>query len=243
MNSVNYTFFLSLAVIAIGYVFKISGILNDQHGKSLSTIIINVTLPALILKTLSTIELDFSLMLMPLFCLLFNLLTASLAYPLFKGRENRERGVAMLTSVGFNVGLFAYPLVEALFGSKGLKQVAMFDFGNAFVVFGLSYLLGYTFSARRREGKLSVKTAALLLLKSVPFMSYILAIILNLTRLAIPQPVQDILDIVARANTAMALLVLGLTLNFKFVVLVQVFQIKIERIADILLNILLDFFL
>jgi len=215
MNT-NYTFLLSLAVIAIGYLFKMIGILNAKHGKSLATIIINVTLPALILKTLSTIALDFSLVLMPLICVAFNVVIAGLAFLLFRKRINQERGVAMLCSTGFNIGLFAYPLIEALFHQAGLKQIAMFDLGNAFIVFGLSYLLGYQYSAKNQSGKFSLKKAALLLLKSVPFMSYILAITLNLTRIAIPKPALDVLAILAQANMGMALLVLGLTLNFQF---------------------------
>lgn len=216
MTSINYTFFLSLSIIAIGYILKASGFLSVEHGRSAAKIIFNVTLPALIIKTISFIDLSFTMIIMPVICIGFSIIVLTAAFYLFKNKPDSDRGISMITSAGFNVGLFSFPLIEGLFGSEGLKLMAMFDFGNAFIIFGPVYLLGYTFSSAGGKDQLTVINSVKLLITSIPFMSYIVAILINILNFKIPLPVYDLLSILARSNMALALLTLGLTLNFKF---------------------------
>ncbi|MGI6561721.1 MAG: hypothetical protein ACOX3Q_04040 [Clostridia bacterium] len=77
---------------------------------------------------------------------------------------------------GFNIGLFAYPLVEAIWGQEGLKHFGMFDMGNAIVLFGLCYILAGHFSSE--EEKADFKSIAKKLIKSVPLVSYVLTLTL-----------------------------------------------------------------
>ena len=216
MAGFNYTFLLSLSIIAAGFVLKKAGVLSADHGKALSRIIINITLPALILKTVSSIELDFSLFMAPLICIMFSFAVAFFAGLIFKNEAPAEKGPAQMSSVGFNIGLFAYPIIQGLFGAEGLSTVAMLDVGNAFIVFGLSYLLGYL-SSGAGDGR-PVNAAGILKLfaTSIPFMSYVAAVAMNLAGLSFPRFAGDLLDTLGRANTGMALIVLGLTLDFNF---------------------------
>ena len=48
---------------------------------------------------------------------------------------------------GFNIRLFAYPLVEAIWGLEGLKYFGMFDMGNSIIVFGVCYIFTSVYSA------------------------------------------------------------------------------------------------
>lgn len=187
-----------------------------EHGKALSRIIFNITLPALILQTISKIELDFSLFLAPLICFFHSLGVSVLSGFLFKNEFDKTKGISRMCSVGFNVGLFAYPIISGLFGASGLSAIAMFDFGNAFVVFGLSYFLGFMYSGNRAGQKLTFKEIFNLFSTSIPFMSYLIAIILNVTGFRISGFPSDVLEVLAQANTGMALIVLGLTFDFRF---------------------------
>ncbi len=216
MHSVNYIFTLSLSVIALGYILKSTGYLSAEHGKSASRIIFNVTLPALIIKTISTIDLNKEMIMMPMFCFFFAFVPLAVSYFVFRKHPKKERGTSMITAAGFNVGLFSFPLIEGLFGDKGLKLMAMFDFGNAFVIFGLVYLLGYSFSVKAESKKLTPGISIKLLFTSIPFMGYILGIVINVSGAVLPGPVIDFLGVLSRANMALALLTLGLTLNFSF---------------------------
>lgn len=216
MSGLNYIFLKTLSVVGISFLLKKAGVLSMEHGKALSRIIFNITLPALILQTISKIELDFSLFLAPLICLFHSLGVSVLSGFLFKNEFDKTKGISRMCSVGFNVGLFAYPIISGLFGASGLSAIAMFDFGNAFVVFGLSYFLGFMYSGNRAGQKLTFKEIINLFSTSIPFMSYLIAIILNLTGFRFSGFTYDVLEVLAQANTGMALVVLGLTLDFRF---------------------------
>lgn len=216
MTGIHVIFLKTLAVIAIGFLLKQTNVLTSEHGKSLSRIILNITLPAVILKTISTIELDISLFMAPLVCLFHSTVVAIVSIFLFRRESSHDKGVAQMSSVGFNIGLFAYPIILELFGSSGLSIVAMLDFGNAFIVFGLSYFLGYISSVKRAGQKLSLTGIIMLFTTSIPFMCYLIAVVMNLTGVRFSGIPADVIDIIAQANTGMALIVLGLTLDFRF---------------------------
>lgn len=120
--------------------------------------------------------------------------------------------------IGFNVGHFAYPLIEGIWNEEGLKYIAMFDIGNAMVIFVICYILGLIYSPNNdfQDKKELAKNILFKLLKSAPLMSYIIAIILNFLNIKFPIFVLDLLDVLSRANMALTLLLLGIFLNFKF---------------------------
>jgi len=121
-----------------------------------------------------------------------------------------------MTVIGFNIGLFAYPMIEMIWGEKGLLYVIMFDIGNSFVIFGLSYTIGLIFSPKNniKEDKIHFKVIILHLIKSIPLMSWVIAILLKISNVIFPIFVIDLLDILSRANMALTLLLLGIFLNF-----------------------------
>lgn len=212
--SSSYTFLITLSVIFVGYVLKRAGKLTEELGKNLSLVVINVTLPSLILNTITTIELDRSLVVAALISIVFSVGMIFLSKRLFRNEKNKAE--AVLNSLGFNIGLFAYPIIEGLFGSDGLKTIAMFDFGNAIIVFGLLYLICYGYSSKNKDKPLNKKRILTLFLGSLPFMSYIVAISLNLMGLTLPRLIGDVVGVLAKANMGLVLLVLGLNLNFTF---------------------------
>ena len=71
MVDVNLIFILSLIIIVIGYVIKKLNIITEENGKIIVKVIFNVTLPAVILKVTSTVELNIALILLPLIVLIF----------------------------------------------------------------------------------------------------------------------------------------------------------------------------
>ncbi|MGV9173434.1 MAG: AEC family transporter, partial [Promethearchaeia archaeon] len=53
MTDPNLVFFLSLAIILIGYLIKRANIISEEEGKGIAKLIINVTLPALIFDVIT----------------------------------------------------------------------------------------------------------------------------------------------------------------------------------------------
>lgn len=218
MADVNYVFFLSLIIIALGYMIKRLNIITEENGKVVAKVIFNITLPAVILNVMSTIVFSLSLILLPLVNVMFSLGMFVIGLILFKNRPRKIKGLALMTLIGFNVAHFSFPLVEGIWGQDGLRYIALVDVGNAFTIFVVCYLVGSIFSSNIDADHLNidVKHIAKQLLKSAPLLSYILALVLNFSGVILPIFFKDLISVLARANTALSLLLLGIYLNFKF---------------------------
>ena len=123
-----------------------------------------------------------------------------------------------MTTVGFNIANFFFPLVEGIWGQAGMQYIALVDAGNAFTIFVLCYILAMMYSPNNQDKivKIDFKYILKRLIRSAPLLSYIVALIINFTGIFIPSFISDLIDIVAGANTALALLLLGIFLQFKF---------------------------
>ncbi|WFR57440.1 AEC family transporter [Anaerocolumna sp. AGMB13025] len=214
MSDVNSQFLLSLLIIALGYISKRLNLVKEQDGEGISRIIFNFTLPSLVINTFSTIKVEPSLALIPVINIVYCTFLAALAVFFFKKEFQKNKGVFSMTSVGFNIGLFAYPLVEALWGKEGLKYFGMFDMGNALIVFGLCFFMASYYSSE--DGKVDFKELLKKISTSVPLLVYILTLLLNVTGLSYPKTVLEVTGILSKANMPLSLLVLGIYLSFSF---------------------------
>ncbi|TFG07565.1 MAG: AEC family transporter [Promethearchaeota archaeon] len=212
----NYVFLLSLIIILIGHVIKRLKIITEKNGKIIARIILNVTLPALIFLVINNIEIRIALIILPFICLGYSASLAFIAFLIFRKRPNEKKGLILMTAIGYNIGLFAYPLIEMIWGPEGLVYVIMFDIGNSFVIFGLSYSLGLIFSPKYnlKQKKFEFKPIVIKLLTSIPLMALLVALTLKLLTISLPLFALDLLAVLSRANMALTLLLLGIYLNF-----------------------------
>lgn len=214
MASFNHQFLYCVIIIAIGYILKRSNILKEKDGEGLSRIIFNLTLPTLIIVTFSDIKIEPSLFLLIFIAFIYGIISGFLSLFVMRRSIKLEKGMIGMMVPGFNIGLFAYPLVEVIFGKEGLTYFGMFDVGNAFIVFGLSYLIGSYYSSD--EVELNFKTAISKMSKSIPFMTYILVVVINLVGWRLPETVLHVSEIISAANMPLSLLLLGIYLSFSF---------------------------
>jgi predicted permease len=218
MTDINYIFLLSLIIIIIGYIVKKLGVITEENGKIVAKLIFNVTLPAVIFKIATNIDFNLTLILLPIINILFGLLMALIGFIIFKNHPKQTKGLILMTLIGFNVAHFSYPIIEGIWGEKGMQYIALVDIGNAFTIFVLCYIIGsiYAPSINNEAKKVNIKHILKRLMYSTPLISYILALIISLSNIMIPNFLVDLVDIIARANSALSLLLLGIYLNFKF---------------------------
>jgi malate permease and related proteins len=210
----NQEFLYIIIIIAFGYLLKRVNILQEKDGEVISKIIFKITLPALVLVTFDSVKIETSLFLLPVIVLVYGIVSAILGLLFYKNEERELKGSLMMLSSGFNVGLFAFPLVYAIWGMDGLTYFSMFDVGASFIVFGISYILGSYFS----EEGLNLNPIEILkkLGKSIPLMTYMIASILNFCHIKLPDLIINLASTISGANIPLSLLLLGLFLNFKF---------------------------
>ncbi|WP_278926331.1 AEC family transporter [Staphylococcus auricularis] len=205
-------FIFIILLIALGYFLKRINYLKASDSKVLSTIVFNVTLPSLIIVNLNSAELDLSLSILPIMMIVYALITKFIAILCFLKYDNQIRGTVGMMTASLNIGLFAYPLVEAIWPEQGLIYFGMADVGASIMMFGVTYIIGSYFS----DGPKQLNFSAILmsLAKSVPLVTYIVMFTLNISHIHFPEPVENFFNILSQANMPLSMILLGLTLNF-----------------------------
>lgn len=218
MSGVNYNFLLALVVIAIGFVLKSGNIISEENGKVIAKLVFNITLPSVIFRTIVSITITPELFLLAIIPIIYASTLFLIAYIFLRNKELSVKGLSLMSVMGFNVVHLAFPLIQGIWGLEGLKYIAMFDVGNGFVIFLMSYLVGSVFSPKNDELEKSelLKTGFKKIATSGPLIAYFIALPLNLLGVVIPQFFSDIIGKFADANSALTLLLLGIFLNFQF---------------------------
>ncbi|MGG0736927.1 AEC family transporter [Niallia taxi] len=214
MENFNAQFVISFLIIALGYCLKKWNILKEKDGEAMARLIFNVTLPSLIIVTFHSITIDSSLMMLVVLGFVYGIIVAILGLFIFRKEDRRDKGMLGMLIPGFNIGLFAYPLVQGIWGEVGIKYFGMFDIGNAIITFGVSYLIGSYYA--KEDVVLNFKHVAGKMGRSIPLMTYVIIFIINLTGLPLPGTVIDITSVISKANMPLSLLLLGIYLNFSF---------------------------
>ncbi len=207
-------FIYSLLIILLVYSLKKAGLFKSSDYVIFSRAVMNFTFPAVILLNVSSTALSADMALLPVVPILMALAASGLGFFLFRSFPSDTRGLMMLSTMGLNIGLFAFPIIEGLFGAEGLRIAAIMDMGNALTIFGFSYFLGAHYSPLHAGNRRDVLSFIKIFLKSPPFMAYIIALFLNMNGIVLPEILTGWMGIFARANQFLVLLVLGLVLNF-----------------------------
>ena len=209
---------MALVVIAIGFVLKSGNIISEENGKVIAKLVFNITLPSVIFRTIVSITITPELFLLAIIPIIYASTLFLIAYIFLRNKELSVKGLSLMSVMGFNVVHLAFPLIQGIWGLEGLKYIAMFDVGNGFVIFLMSYLVGSVFSPKNDELEKSelLKTGFKKIATSGPLIAYFIALPLNLLGVVIPQFFSDIIGKFADANSALTLLLLGIFLNFQF---------------------------
>lgn len=195
-----------IAIILLGFVLRRVGFFREGDFRVLSQITLKLTLPAAIVVSFSQMEVDVSMLTVSLIALGCGVLYVVVAFLMNLRSDRKQRAFEVLNLPGYNIGLFAMPFVSSFLGATGGVTTSLFDTGNAFVCLGGSF--GVASSVNDGSG-FSLKRIGKALLTSVPFMTYIVMITLNLAKLRLPEAVISLADTIRGANTFMAMLMLG----------------------------------
>jgi len=214
--SANEPFAISAMVILLGYAFKRLKVLKENDGETLARVALNITLPSIILLNLPGVPIEGSNILLPFFGLLMPGLMVLAGLFFFRRLPGVKKGLPMMASSGYNIGLFAIPMVMGLYGSAGITRFALFDIGNAFAIFGLSWYLAWYYSNLRGDESIGIRGIVKMFFGSIPFVVYMLAVVMNLSGIRLNGILMRFIEVPAAMNRGVSLLALGILLRFRF---------------------------
>nr|WP_321305028.1 permease [uncultured Sphaerochaeta sp.] len=204
---------LFLFIIILAQILKRIGLFTEKEGSTLSSISLNITLPAAIVASFNTFTMDYSLLVLVAYGIGANILLASLSYLFMCKQNNSLKAYALLSGSTYNVGNFSFPFIQSLFGAQALVAASLFDLGNALMTTGLTYSLASSVSQGKRPETTDIIRK---LFTSVPFITYLVMITLSFAHIRLPLFLQDWMVAIGKANPIIAMLMIGIMLDIHF---------------------------
>ncbi len=132
-------------IVVLGYALCKLGYMGDKFDQKLSSIVIDVTCPALILSSVMGAELPDRSLILPLlgigFLTYILLLVFGFWVPRFVAKNRDEQGMIGFALMFANVGFIGYPIVSAIFGPKAVFYAALLNIPNTFFIFTAGVML------------------------------------------------------------------------------------------------------
>ncbi|HEX8014456.1 MAG TPA: AEC family transporter [Flavobacterium sp.] len=207
-NFILIFFFLFLGLL----LQRVKGFPSNTY-KILNKIVIYLCLPAITLYHIPKIKWSNEL----LFPIGAGWITFILAFVFFHllGKKlkwsNKLIGCLILTAGLSNSSFLGYPIIEALFGKKGLETAVLVDQPGTFVVVSTLGIFVAAFYSKGSPDTLSIIRKILLF---PPFLMFVLACLMNVYDYDLDSIILSILLKVGSFVTPLALLSVGLQLSF-----------------------------
>ena len=215
-----------VAIIILGVVLRRIGFFKEDDFRVLSQIALKITLPAAVVVSFSQATLDPGLLVISALGLGCGAVYILVAFLVNWGKDREQKAFEVLNLPGYNIGLFAMPFISGFLGPMGVVTTSLFDTGNAVVCLGGAYGIA---DGIKNGGRISFARVGKALLTSVPFLAYVIMILLRLIGWQLPAPVLKFADIIRGASTFVAMLMIGV--GFK----IQVDKTQIGKILKLVL--------
>lgn len=217
--------------IALGYMLRRFGILKPEAFSAISGLVMDVTLPCVIIANLNGLRIAGDMLLAAIFGFAVNL--ALLAWAKlwsFRDKDPMMRDFKLLNMSGYSVGPFAIPYMQAFYPTTGLLAVCMFDVGNVFMAGGGTYaLIAGTREKTTLMGTLKVIFSKLM--RSGPLVCFVFVILMSVFSLKLPDGVITCAKVAAGANAFLCMIMVGEAIEFnmsasKFFLLLRILALR-----------------
>ncbi len=195
-----------IAIIVLGYFLKQIGFFKQEDFSLLSRITIRITLPCAIITSFAGKNIDPALLSLAFLSIGCGLIYVLIGFLINRGNSREQQAFEMLNLPGYNIGTFVIPFAQSFLGALGVIAVSLFDTGNAVICLGGAFSLA---SMVKAGDGFSIKRILRALLRSVPFVTYLLMLLTNLLRIPVPSFVLSVAGIGSNANAFMAMLMIG----------------------------------
>ena len=180
-------------IVVLGYAMCKLGYMGDKFDQKLSSIVIDITCPALILSSVMGTELPDRSLILPLlgvgFLTYILLLVFGFWVPRFISKNNDDQG------------MIGYPIVSSIFGPKAIFYAALLNTPNTFFIFTAGVMLV--------KGEYSLKSLNPKLLFSPAMIAAFIAAILVACGVHIPNIIARPITIVGNITVPAALMIIG----------------------------------
>lgn len=191
----------------LGILLRRLKLAEPAQGDFILRFVFFITLPALILLTLSKTPLSPETIFLPFINIAVNLacMVYTLSVAIFMKVTKKKLGAMLVNTMIVN-NAFMFPFILAGFGGEGFALAVLFDFGNAIMTATFTYALAFRYGGEIHTSK----TMIMKVIKSPLFWALALAIILSLSGIALPPIAVDFLEPLGQMTGPLILIALGI---------------------------------
>lgn len=132
-------------MVILGYTACKLRYMGDKFDKKLSSIVVDITCPLLVLSSVMGDEMPDRSLILPLvgvgFLTYIILLVFGFWVPRFISKNHDDQGMIGFSLMFANVGFIGYPIVASIFGPKAVFYAALLNVPNTFFIFTAGVML------------------------------------------------------------------------------------------------------
>ncbi|WP_019229204.1 AEC family transporter [Sedimentibacter sp. B4] len=201
MNSI----ILMAILMAVGYYLRSKSILNDDAENSLSFILVNITIPAMVIKAMyikfSFEQVKTGVSLLGI-AIIFHIILVALGNLGTIGTKDEEKKKMFKFTVPMmNCGFMGFPLVNQLYGNGAMFYATMFQTPNIILMwtYGMAIMIG------KDKGKSNVKD----ILLNPGMIGIYVGLFLYITQIKLPMFATNLMDLLNNVTTVLAMIIIG----------------------------------
>lgn len=192
-------------IVVLGYALCKLGYMGEDFDRKLSSIVVDVTCPLLILSSVMGESLPDRTLILPLLGVGFLTYVLLLVFGFFVPRliaaDSDDQGMIGFALMFANVGFIGYPIVSSIFGAKAVFYAALLNMPNTFFIFTAGVMLV--------KGEYSVRKLNLKLLFSPAMIAAFVAALLVALDVHTPEIVARPVTMVGNITVPAALMIIG----------------------------------
>lgn len=201
-----------ILAIAIGYALKRTNSLPQSAARVLSKISINVLLPFVVIRNLNGLSISRDLWIALLWGFAVDLILVAAAFLLSRGKQLETKYIMIYCIPSFNISGFALPVIQSFASEYEVAALIMFNISITFFFYIVTPVLAQILTSEEKKPEIKIIVKGLL--HNVPALASFGMLLLCLLKISLPEAVITAIRPLANANTAVALLALGLLFEF-----------------------------
>lgn len=209
------SFYLILSYIIIGMLLRFVKTMPENTSMALNAYVLNVALPALILKNIPLLNFSSALYIpaiTPWFLLAFVILVTLFLAKVFNWSREVTGALLIILPLG-NTSFLGFPMTEALFGQKGMPYAVVYDQLGSFIALA-TYA---TIVAAMYSSKVSTPSVRDILIKIITFPSFIALLLgLGLRGASLPDFANSLINGLSLTLVPVVMVAVGFQLRLRF---------------------------
>ena len=203
--------FILFAIMLVGFVCRKRGIITGEGSRVISSIVVNVANPALILSAginkTKTIEGRNLLTAVGLAAFVYILLIiCALIIPVILRLKRADIGTYQVMTVFSNIGFMGFPVISAVYGSEALLYASLFliPYNVLIYTWGITAMVPKNNNDSGEKGKIELQK-----IFNIGVIACLLTIIAYGIKLQVPGPVESIINYLANLTAPLSMMVIG----------------------------------